>query len=77
MIKLGIIISGPPIKKQTLAEKAKIIKNFDQLTEIYNHWTTNNTSVATPIVAENVFNQIQTETQFWTSSAADTLKLSQ
>jgi hypothetical protein len=77
MIKLGIIISGPPIKKQTLAEKAKIIKNFDQLTEIYNHWTTNNTSVATPIVAENFFTQIQTETQFWTNSAADTLKLGQ
>lgn len=71
MIKLGIVISGPPIKKQTLAEKAKIVKNFDQLTEIYNQWAINNPDIATQIVAENVSNQVQQENQFWTKSTTD------
>jgi lipid A disaccharide synthetase len=71
MIKLGIVISGPPIKKQTLAEKAKIVKNFDQLTEIYNQWATNNPGVATPIAAQDVLNQIQQENQFWHKSTTD------
>jgi hypothetical protein len=71
MINLGIMISGPPIKKQTLAEKAKIVKNFDQLTEIYNHWVTNNPGVATPIAAEDVSSQVQKENQFWHKSTVD------
>jgi hypothetical protein len=68
MIKLGIVISGPPIKKQTLAEKAKIVKNFDQLTETYNQWAVNNPGVATTISNENLSTQIQQETEFWTKS---------
>jgi hypothetical protein len=38
MIKLGILISSPPIKKQTLGEKHQIITNFDDLVEVYNNW---------------------------------------
>jgi hypothetical protein len=71
MVKLGILKNGPPIKKQTLAEKAKIVKNFDQLTEIYNHWTINHPSIAKPIVAEDVLNQVQQENQFWHKSTTD------
>ena len=71
MIKLGIVISGPPIKKQTLAEKAKIVKNFNQLTEIYNQWATDNPGVATPIADQDVLNQVQQENQFWHKSTTD------
>jgi hypothetical protein len=71
MINLGIIINGPPIKKQTLAEKAKIVKNFDQLTGIYNQWAACNLNVATPIAAQDVSNQIQQENQFWYESTTD------
>lgn len=71
MIKLGIVISGPPIKKQTLAEKAKIVKNFDQLTEIYNQWAINNPGIATPVTAEDISNQIQQENQFWHKSTTE------
>jgi hypothetical protein len=71
MIKLGIVISGPPIKKQTLAEKAKIVKNFDQLTETYNQWAVNNPGVATPIVDQDVSNQVQQENQFWHKSTTN------
>jgi hypothetical protein len=71
MVRLGILKNGPPIKKQTLAEKAKIVKNFDQLTEIYNHWAINNLSIAKPIAAEDVLNQVQQENQFWHKSTTD------
>jgi hypothetical protein len=71
MIKLGIVISGPPIKKQTLAEKAKIVKNFDQLTETYNQWAVNNPGVATPIADQDVSAQVQQENQFWYKSTTN------
>jgi hypothetical protein len=71
MVKLGILKNGPPIKKQTLAEKTKIVKNFDQLTEIYNHWAINNSSIAKPIAAEDVLNQVRQENQFWHKSTTD------
>jgi hypothetical protein len=73
MIKLGIVIGGPPIKKQTLAEKAKIVKNFDQLTEIYNQWAVDNPAIATPMTAKDVSNQVQQENQFWHKSTVNSI----
>ena len=71
MIELGIVINGPPVKKQTLAEKMKIVKNFDQLTEAYNQWVKNNLDIATPIVNESLLTQVQQETQFWHNSTTN------
>ena len=65
MVNLGIIISGPPIKKQTLFEKRKIIKNFDVLIELYNKWAKDNPTVASHVTAEGLLELIQTESQFW------------
>lgn len=62
MVDLGIIISGPPIKKQTLAEKRKIIKNYQELSAVYNSWAAINSDIATPAVDDN-----QGETMFWNS----------
>jgi hypothetical protein len=67
MVNLGIMISGLPIKKQTLAEKQKIINNFDQLVEVYNQWANNHLDIASPITDEKVASQIQQEKQFWNS----------
>jgi hypothetical protein len=69
MIDLGIVISGPPIKKQTLAEKMKIVKNFDQLLEIYNQWADSNPDISTKISADAMSNNIQKENQFWTGTS--------
>ena len=65
MINLGIMISPPPIKKQTLAEKAKIIKNFDQLIELYNHWAEQNPDLASPQDSQSLTQKIAKENQFW------------
>jgi hypothetical protein len=67
MIELGIMINGPPIKKQTLTEKRKIIKNFDALVEVYNKWASCNTDIASPMTDQTFEDCTQTEDQFWKS----------
>lgn len=42
LVKQGVLVTGIPIKLQTLAEKRKIIKNFDQCIEVYNKWVDKN-----------------------------------
>lgn len=49
MVNLGIMMGPLPIKKQTLAEKRMIVKNFDQCLETYNSWAKLNTHIATEI----------------------------
>jgi hypothetical protein len=65
MINLGIIISGPPIKKQTLDEKKKIIKNFNKLIDVFNGWAEKNSDLCDTISDNNINNQITVESQFW------------
>jgi len=65
MTQLGIIVSGPPIKKQTLNEKQKIIKNFDQLLEIYNRWASKHPDLYAQIESADINNNISNENRFW------------
>jgi len=75
MVELGIVISGPPIKKQTLAEKAKIIKNFDQLIDAYNEWSQSNLDFAAPIDHRSIEHGIKDENQFWHSWETELIAL--
>jgi hypothetical protein len=67
MVKLGIIINGPPIKKQTLSEKQKTIRNFEQLIEIYNNWALANPETASPVTGQDLSEKTHTESEFWNS----------
>jgi len=49
MVDSGIMISAPPIKKQTLSEKKHIIKNYALLLSVYNQWIIANPEVGLPI----------------------------
>ena len=49
MVKKKIIVTPPPIKKQTLAEKKHIVKNFEQCLNVYNQWVEMNPAVGNPI----------------------------
>lgn len=40
LVDNGTLVTGVPIKLQTLAEKRKIIKNFDECVDVYNQWVT-------------------------------------
>lgn len=67
MIDLGIIINGPPIKKQTLSEKQRTIRNFDQLIEIYNNWALAYPESASPLSDQDLSSKVHTESEFWNS----------
>lgn len=49
MVKSGVLLSAPPIKKQTLAEKKHIIKNYDHLLDVYNQWISVNPDIGQPL----------------------------
>jgi len=38
LVQDKILVTGVPIKLQTMMEKRQLIRNFDQCTEAYNHW---------------------------------------
>lgn len=65
MINLGIMVNGPPIKKQTLKEKRKIIGNFAQLIDIYNQWLDRNPHIADPVDEQALDQSVHTELSFW------------
>lgn len=49
MCEQGIITTPPPIKKQTLAEKRYMIRNFDQCLDTYNQWISYHPTVGNPL----------------------------
>lgn len=65
MQDLGIIINGPPIKKQTLAEKKHVIKNYNSLIDTYNQWIEKNPRVGSPVDVELLDNAAQKELNHW------------
>jgi hypothetical protein len=67
MVQLGIMYSGPPIKKQTLGDKHRIIKNFDELIQVYNRWQERNPEFGQAMSSETIHNQISQESNFWYS----------
>jgi hypothetical protein len=65
MHALKLIRTGTPIKKQTLAEKKLVIKNFDQCAEIYNHWIQHNPELGIPITSDQLELLNNNEQQYW------------
>jgi hypothetical protein len=76
MIQLGIIISGPPIKKQTLSEKRKIIKNFDKLIEVYNLWAEQNLDICSLIFDNDIATKSSEELNFWHNFESTSIAIS-
>lgn len=72
MVSLGILVSGPPIKKQTLLEKSQVITNFAELIEIYNNWINDNQDIGMPIDANGFATNVMNELNFWRSSITPT-----
>ena len=67
MVQLGIMVNGPPIKKQTMHDKHQMIKNFDQLVNVYNRWIDQNPGIGQPVDHSTVQTQISEERDFWYS----------
>jgi hypothetical protein len=65
MQELDILVSPPPIKKQTLSDKIKTIKNFNRCLELYNQWILDHPDLGKPLTDEELNNQQQKEQNFW------------
>jgi hypothetical protein len=70
MNKLNILAGGLPIKKQTFAEKKYIVKNFDQLCQVYNDWIADNPDLGEPYTESVMTAQAEAEKAVWNSSLA-------
>jgi hypothetical protein len=65
MQELDILVSPPPIKKQTLSDKIKTIKNFKRCLEIYNQWISDHPDLGKPLTDKELDDQQQKEQGFW------------
>ena len=75
MQKLGILPSGIPIKKQTMAEKKSIVKNFNECQDAYNNWIVKYPNLGQPISDDCVSVQIQKDKKFWSGIDQNTPEL--
>ena len=69
MVKSGILVSPPPIKKQTLAEKKHMIKNYNHLLEVYNKWILANPGMGLPLDSSTLDHFAQLERNRWDPTA--------
>jgi len=65
MVNQKIMITPPPIKKQTLAEKKYIVKNFNQCLEVYNKWVEMNPTVGNPVESDLLDSFVASERDCW------------
>jgi tetratricopeptide (TPR) repeat protein len=70
MVDSGIIINPPPVKKQTLAEKKHIIKNYNHLLEVYNQWIRLNPDIGLPLEESTLDQFAQAERARWIPSSS-------
>jgi hypothetical protein len=71
MVNRGVIVSAPPIKKQTFAEKKHIIKNYQHLLQVYNQWIEKNPDMGHAL-DENTLDQFAAiETARWTPTGSE------
>jgi hypothetical protein len=71
MIQSGIIISTPPIKKQTLAEKKHLIQNYQQLLNVYNQWIEKNPDMGNTLNHDVLNKFADLETARWQPSSSN------
>jgi len=70
MVATGIIINPPPVKKQTLAEKKHIIKNYNHLLEVYNQWIVLNPDIGLPLEESTLDQFAQAERDRWNPASS-------
>ena len=61
LVENKILVTGIPIKLQTMMEKSRVIRNFDQCVQVYNQWVEKNkigTVYSDSQIDQNVFDEI-------------------
>jgi len=77
MVETGIIISPPPVKKQTLAEKKHIIKNYNYLLTVYNQWIALNPDIGLPLEESTLDQFAQVERDRWNPASSSIVLLAE
>jgi hypothetical protein len=70
MVATGVIINPPPVKKQTLAEKKHIIKNYSQLLKVYNKWILLNPDIGLPLEESTLDQFARVERDRWNPASS-------
>ena len=65
MQRLDIIVTPPPIKKHTLAEKKHLVKNWQACIDVYREWTAAHPDLGAEISDQQLEDQMSQETDFW------------
>lgn len=68
LVTRKVLITGIPIKLQTMLEKKLIIKNFDQCVEIYNDWVSKN-NLGEPYLPSTIMQLALDEVTKWHATA--------
>jgi hypothetical protein len=66
LIDAGVIINQPPIKKQTLAEKKHMVRNYQHLLQVYNQWIEENPNMGRPLTNDILDQFAAAERARWT-----------
>lgn len=69
MVRSGVLVNAPPIKKQTLAEKKHMIRNYQYLLETYNRWIESYPELGNPIDSDTLDKFAQVELAGWNPSS--------
>jgi len=67
----GILRDTIPVKKQTLAEKLYMVKNYDSCVEVYNKWIEQNPSMGSVINQQELLEVSNSEQLFWAPQEQD------
>lgn len=74
LVTNGTMVTGIPIKLQTLGEKRKIIKNFDECVRVYNIWVEKN-GLGQPYTDQELKAISHEENSFWYKQIPNNLLL--
>lgn len=72
LVKNGTLVTGVPIKLQTMSEKRQVIKNFDQCVEVYNKWVDRN-GLGDHYTNTDLKQIANEESKFWYKQVPDNL----
>lgn len=65
MVKLGLLVSSIPIKKNTFEEKKHLILNFNECVDVYNEWIIKNPYLGNPIDNDKLLLSIDKDNSTW------------
>lgn len=65
MVKLGLLVSNIPIKKNTFAEKKHIVLNFNECVNAYNDWILQNPNLGNTIDDHKLMLSLEQDNSSW------------